>query len=85
MCIEPVNLTVWLLNDINNAHHIITKPYMVNTTDSFILSLLQPNSTVSYTVQVINTAGNIVGSATTGTFILPSIMPSTTGIPKINV
>ena len=85
MCVEPVNLTVRLLYDMNNVQHIITKPYMVNTTDSFILSLLQPNSTVSYTVQVINTAGNIVGSATTGSFILPPIIPSTTGIPKINV
>ena len=53
---------------------------MVNTTDSFILSLLQPNSIISYTIQVVNTAGNIVGSAITGSFILPSIIPSTTGI-----
>ena len=83
MCVEPVNLTVRLLYDMNNVHHIITKPYMVNTTDSFILSLLQPNSTISYTIQVINTAGNIVGSATTGSFILPLIISSTTGISKI--
>ena len=85
VCVERVNLTVQLLYDINNVKHIMTKPYMVNTTDSFILSLLQPNSTISYTVQVINTAGNIVGSATTSSFMLPSIMSSTTGIPKINV
>ena len=53
---------------MNNVQHIITKPYVVNTTDSFILSLLQPNSTISYTIQVINTAGNIVGSANTGSY-----------------
>ena len=58
---------------------------MVNTTDSFILSLLQRNLTISYTLQVFNTAGNIVGSATTNSFILPPIMPSETGIPKINI
>ena len=83
MCVEPVNLTVQLLYDMNNVHHIMTKPYVVNTTDSFILSLLQPNSTISYTVQVINTAGNIMGSTITSNFILPPIMPSTTGISKI--
>ena len=86
VCVERVNLTVQLLYDINNVKHIITKPYLVNKTDSFIiLSLLQSNSTISYTIQVINTAGNIVGSTTTGSFIVPPIIPSTTGIPKINV
>ena len=85
MCVEQVNLTVQLLYDVNNVQHIITKPYMFNTTDNFILSLLQPNSTISYTLQVINTAGNIMGSATTGSFISPPIMSSITGIPKINV
>ena len=79
MCIEPINLTVQLLYDINNVQHIITKPYIFNTTDSFILSLLQPNSTILYTIQVINTAGNIVGSAS---FILPATMSSKIGIPK---
>ena len=83
VCVEPINLTVKLLYNINNVQITITKPYVVNTTDNFILSLLQPNSTVSYTIQVINTAGNIVGSATTARFILPAIMPSITGITKI--
>ena len=85
VCIELVNLTVQLLYNMNNVQHIITKPYVVNTTDSFILSLLQPNSTISYTMQVINTASNIVGSASTGSFILPSIISSTTGISNINI
>ena len=55
---------------------------MANATDNFILSLLQPNSIISYTIQVINTTGNIVGSTNTGRFILPPIMLSTTGFPK---
>ena len=53
---------------------------MANATDSFILLLLQPNSTVSYTVQVINTVGNIVGNASTDSFVVP--VKSTIDIPN---
>ena len=82
MCVEPVNLTVQLLYAINNIKLIITKPYMVNTTDCFTLSLLQPTSTILYTIQVINIASSVVGSANTGSFIVPAVVSSTTGILK---
>ena len=80
VCVQSVNLNIQLLYDINNIRLIITKPYMANATDSFILLLLQPNSTVSYTIQVINTVGNIVGNASTDSFVVP--VKSTIGFPK---
>ena len=46
----PVNLNIQLLYDINNIWFIITKPYIANITDNFILLLLKPNLTASYTI-----------------------------------
>ena len=68
---NQINLNIQLLYDINKIRLIITKPYIANATDNFILLLLQPNSTISYTIQVINTVDNIAGSVSTDNFVIP--------------
>ena len=79
VCIVPVNLAVQLTynNDTTDITVTTTKPYVANTIDSFILSSLQPGATVSYTLQVIDTNSNAVGSTSTGNFVIaPSPSPS---------
>ena len=70
-CVVRDDFTVQLVynNDTNNILITTTKSYVSNTTDSFILSSLQPGATISYTLQVIDTDGNTVGSSRAGSFI----------------
>ena len=92
VCIVPVDLTVQLTynNDTTNITITTTKPYVANTTDSFILSSIQPGATVSYTLQVIDTDTNTVGSSSIGNFIIASspslsvITPLSSTIPTIS-
>ena len=83
MCVVPVNLTVQLTynNDTKNTIVTTTKAYMANTTDSLIMSSLQPSATVHYTLIVVNSNNITIGSTTTGTFVITSsLLPAMTSI-----
>ena len=83
-CVVRDDFTVQLVynNDTNNILITTTKSYVANTTDSFILSSLQPGDTISYTLQVIDTDSNTVGSTSTGSFMVPSpLSPSSLAPP----
>ena len=75
-----MDLTAQLIynDDTKNITVTTTKPYATSTTDSLILSSLQPGATISYTLQVIDTDSNTIGSVSTGSFVFPfsSMTPS---------
>ena len=80
ICTEWDDLNILLAynnKDTNSTIVIETKPYMVNTTDSFIL--LQPNAvTHKLIVQVVTIDGVIVSTTTiTSTFTLPTSVITT--------
>ena len=82
LCVEPMDLTAKLIynNDTNNITITITKPYVNNTKENLALSSLEPGATIYYTLKVIDTDSNTIGSTSTGSFVfpLPSMTPTIT-------
>ena len=77
VCVERDDLNVSLIySDVTKNTVTVTKPYVNDTTDSFILSSIQPGATIYYTLQVIDADSNTVGSARNGSLVfLPSSSP----------
>ena len=88
VCVEQDDLNILIVYNNNTANIIATatKSYVANTTDSFILSSLQPSATIYYTLQVIDTNSNTIGSTNTGSFVFTSSssspMPSSSPTPS---
>ena len=86
-CTERNDLNISLAynnKDTNNIIVIETKPYVVNTTDSFILSSLQLSvATHNFIVQVVTTDGIIVSTRTViSTFTSPISVTPTSSLSK---
>ena len=85
-CIEPLDLTVQFIYNNKNISFTTkyTKhtKYVINTTDSLIMSSLQPSATIHFTLRVIDTDTNIIGSTSCGSFVVMSpSLSSMTPIP----
>ena len=83
VCVVLVDLNVQLTynNDTENIAVTTIKAYVPNTTDSLIMSSLQPSATIHYTLQVVDSNNITIGSITTGTFVITSsLLPSMTSI-----
>ena len=69
-------------------HYHYRQSYVINTTDSLIMSSLQPNTIIHYTLQVIDTDTHIKRLSGSDNFVvtsssLSSIMPTPTSSGKI--